>query len=336
MSPKTPARRIPAAAQPTLPRPEPVFQTTPRGVLIHAESLSKWYGQVIGLNDVTFDVAPGVTGLLGPNGAGKSTFLKLATGLIRPSKGSIEVLGEDPWNNPRLLERIGLAPEHDAFYEHLTGLEFVTLLTRMQGHGRAEAKSKAKEALERVKLTPHMTRRIATYSKGMRQRTKIAQALVHAPELLLLDEPLTGTDPLGRREMIDFVRGLAKEGTSIIVSSHVLYEIEAMTQNILLIHRGRVIAEGNIHQIRELIDEHPHNVRIDSDRPRDLAERLVKLPGVVTVRVPDGGALVEAETRKPDAFYHELQQLLRREKFNVTSLTSPDDNLEAVFRYLVK
>lgn len=303
--------------------------------IVRAQGLSKWYGQVIGLNDVTLDVAPGITGLLGPNGAGKSTFLKLCTGLVRPSMGTIRVLGQDPWNNPLFLRRIGLAPEHDAFYEHMTGLEFVTLLTRMTGHAKPKAQRLARQALEQVRLTPDIHRRIATYSKGMRQRVKMAQTLVHNPELLFLDEPLTGTDPVGRREMMDFIRGLAKAGKSIIVSSHILYEVEAMTPNILLIHKGRVVAEGNIHQIRELIDEHPHHVRIEVDRPRDLATRLVGLPSVVTVRVPDG-AFVEAETRQPDAFYQQLQGILQRERFRIVSLTSPDDNLESVFRYLVK
>jgi ABC-2 type transport system ATP-binding protein len=266
------------------------------GPIVVARDLSKWYGQIIGLNDVTMDVEPGITGLLGPNGAGKSTFLKLCTGLVRPSKGSVRILGEDPWNNPRLLQRIGLAPEHDAFYEHMSGLQFVTLLARVGGMSRQKADRRAREVLEHVKLTPNMNRRIATYSKGMRQRVKIAQAIVHDPELLFLDEPLTGTDPMGRREMIDFIKGLAKAGKSVLVSSHVLYEVEAMTSNILLIHRGRVVAEGNIHQIRELIDEHPHNIRIEAARPRDLAARLIGLPGVVTVRIPNN-THVEAASR---------------------------------------
>lgn len=306
-----------------------------KGPVVQAEGLSKWYGQVIGLNDVTLEVAPGITGLLGPNGAGKSTFLKLCTGLIRPSKGTVRVLGQDPWNNPLFLRRIGLAPEHDAFYEQMTGLQFVALLTRMSGHSRAKAEKLARQVLEQVRLSPHIHRRIATYSKGMRQRVKIAQTLVHDPELLFLDEPLTGTDPVGRREIMDFIRALAKAGKSIIVSSHILYEVEAMTPNILLIHKGRVVAEGNVHQIRELIDEHPHNVRIEVDRPRELAARLVGLPGVTAVRVPDG-AFVEAETRQPDAFYQQLQSVLQRDRFRVVSVASPDDNLESVFRYLVK
>lgn len=303
--------------------------------IVSAHDVSKWYGQIIGLNDVSLEIGPGITGLLGPNGAGKSTFLKLCTGLVRPSKGSLTVLGQDPWNNPRLLRRIGLAPEHDAFYENMTGLQFVQLLARVSGLSRYKADKRAREVLEMVQLTPHIQRRIATYSKGMRQRVKVAQAIVHDPELLFLDEPLTGTDPMGRREMIDFIRRLAKSGKSVLVSSHVLYEVEAMTSNILLIHRGRVLAEGNIHQIRELIDEHPHNVRIETDRSRELAQRLVGLPGVVAVKLP-GDAHVEAETRQPDAFYQSLQQILAQGQFKVVSVTSPDDNLESVFRYLVK
>jgi ABC-2 type transport system ATP-binding protein len=302
--------------------------------VIYAAGLSKWYGQVIGLNDVTLEVPRGITGLLGPNGAGKSTFLKLCTGLIRPSQGTIRILGEDPWNNPALQRRLGLAPEHDTFYEHLTGLKFVTLLLKISGHPGFRAERLARDALEQVKLTPHIHRRIATYSKGMRQRVKIAQAIAHNPDCLLLDEPLTGTDPVGRREMIDFIRGLGKQGKSVIVSSHVLYEVEAITNNILLIHKGRVIAEGNIHQIRELIDEHPHNVRIEVDRPRELGQAVIGLPHVVNVHFPSPN-MVEVQTRRPDEFYPRVNELLLKGKFNVVGMSSPDDNLQAVFKYLV-
>lgn len=303
-------------------------------ILLRARELSKWYGQVIGLNDVTVDLPRGITGLLGPNGAGKSTFLKLCTGLIRPSRGRIEVLGEDPWNNPNLLRRIGLAPEHDTFYDRMTGLEFVTLLARMSGMPRKQAERAAKEALEKVALTDAIHRRIGTYSKGMKQRAKIAQALVHDPEVLFLDEPLTGTDPVGRREMVEFIRRLGKAGKTILVSSHVLYEIEAMTSNILLIAKGRIIAEGNLHQIRELIDEHPHNVRIEVDRPRALGQLIAGLPGVVSLQFPNESTL-EVQTRTPDDFYNRVVAVMAREKFRVLSMTSPDDNLQAVFKYLV-
>lgn len=302
--------------------------------ILHTENLSKWFGQVIALNDVTVEVPRGITGLLGPNGAGKSTFLKLATGLIHPSRGAMRVLGQDPWNNPWLMSRVGLAPEHDTFYDRLTGLEFIMLVARLNGLSRGRARSRATEILDQVGLADALHRRVGGYSKGMKQRAKIAQALVQDPEVLFLDEPLTGTDPVGRRQMIEFVRGLGKKGKSILVSSHVLYEIEAMTNNILLIARGRILAEGNIHEIRDLIDEHPHNVRLEVDRPRELAQQLVGLPGVVSVHIVDE-AHVEAQTRKPDEFYSRIPNVLKAGRFNAVSMTSPDDNLQAVFKYLV-
>lgn len=302
--------------------------------VLETRELSKWYGQVIGLNDVTVEVPRGITGLLGPNGAGKSTFLKLATGLIRPSRGEIRVLDHEPWNNPDLMARVGLAPEHDTFYDRMTGLEFVTFFARLAGRPAAEAERAARATLERVGLADAMHRRVGAYSKGMRQRAKIAQALVHDPEVLFLDEPLTGTDPIGRRDLIEFIRGLGKAGKSVIVSSHVLHEIEAMTTNILVIHRGRILAEGDIHHIRGLIDEHPHHVRIEVDRPRQLAQQLALVPGVVALRIPDDRT-VEVETRTPEEFYKRIAGMLQKDRFRVVSLSSPDDNLQAVFRYLV-
>jgi len=302
--------------------------------ILVAEHLSKWYGDVIGLNDVSVEVPKGITGLLGPNGAGKSTFLKLCTGLIRPSRGRIGVLGHNPWNNPYLMQRVGLAPEHDTFYDRMTGLEFVRLMGRLSGMDPAQAEKAARSALDEVGLSEAIHRRVGAYSKGMKQRAKIAQSLVHDPELLFFDEPLTGTDPVGRREMIDFIRRLGKQGKSVLVSTHVLHEVEAMTQNILLIAKGRILAEGNIHQIRELIDEHPHNVRIEVDRPRELAQQILGLPNVVNVHIPSEN-IIEVQTRKPDEFYPRVTELMLRGKFHVTSMSSPDDNLAAVFKYLV-
>lgn len=302
--------------------------------MLRTHELSKWFGQVIALNDVTVDVPTGITGLLGPNGAGKSTFMKLATGLIKPSRGRIELIGHDPWNNPALLARIGLAPEHDTFYDRLTGLEFLKLVGRLNGLTSAAADRRARDMLANVGLADAVNRRVGAYSKGMKQRVKIAQALLHDPEILFLDEPLTGTDPVGRREMIAFVRDLGKQGKSILVSSHVLHEIEAMTNEILLIAKGRIVAEGNVHRIRELIDEHPHHIRIEVDRPHDLGQLLLRLPGVVSLKIPSAQFL-EVETRKPEEFYARLTPILAKETFKVLSMTSPDDNLQAVFRYLV-
>jgi len=216
--------------------------------VVSSEHLSKWYGQVIGLNDVTVAVPSGITGLLGPNGAGKSTFMKLITGQLKPSKGGVTVLGEPIWGNPSAYFRIGFCPEQDRFYERMTGREWVTALVGLNGITDAAAKDMAARALETVGLTDVADKKIAAYSKGMRQRVKLAQALAHDPELLILDEPLSGMDPLVRRKTIRMIKDWGRAGKSIIVSSHILHEIESMTSNILLINQGRILAEGNVHQ----------------------------------------------------------------------------------------
>ena len=303
--------------------------------LVTAEHLSKWYGQVIGLNDVTVSVPAGITGLLGPNGAGKSTFMKLVTGQLKPSKGAITVLGEPIWGNPKLFFRIGFCPEQDAFYERMTGLEWVTALVRLNGYSESQADAAAKEALEQVDLMPAANKKIGAYSKGMRQRVKLAQALVHDPELLILDEPLTGMDPLMRRRTIRLIKDWAKSGKSILVSSHILHEIEAMTSNILLINNGRILAEGNVHQIRDLIDEHPHTVYIKAADPRALARRFLADDDVLSLKFEEGAIVVQ--TAKPDVFYTRLTVLAASgEAGAVDEVASPDDNLAAVFQYLVK
>lgn len=303
--------------------------------VVAAEQLSKWYGQVIGLNDVTVTVPPGITGLLGPNGAGKSTFMKLITGQLSPSKGSVKVLGEPIWRNPALYFRIGFCPEQDAFYERMTGLEWVKALVRLNGYSDAEAQQAAERALTTVDLMDVANKKIGAYSKGMRQRVKLAQAIVHDPDVLILDEPLTGMDPLGRRKTMKMIREWARQGKSVLVSSHILHEVELMTPNILLINNGRILAEGNVHQIRDLIDEHPHTVYIRADDPRRLAREFLTHDDVLSMRFEPGAVIVE--TGKPDAFYGRLTDLVADGSCGtVSEVTSPDDNLQAVFKYLVK
>jgi ABC-2 type transport system ATP-binding protein len=303
--------------------------------VIAADHLSKWYGQVIGLNDVTLAVPPGVTGLLGPNGAGKSTFMKLITGQLAPSKGTIRVLGEPIWRNPMLYFRIGFCPEQDAFYERMTGLEWVAALAGLNGVGEAAALKMAKDALHVVDLEEAAHKKIGAYSKGMRQRVKMAQALAHDPELLILDEPLSGMDPIARRKTIRLIKEWGRSGKSVVVSSHILHEIESMTSNILLINQGRILAEGDVHQIRDLIDEHPHMVRIKADRPRDLAQRFLAQDHVLSMKFEEG--VVVVQTAKPDAFYAQLTEVAASGACGaIEEITSPDDNLQAVFQYLVK
>jgi ABC-2 type transport system ATP-binding protein len=305
--------------------------------VVTAEHVSKWYGQVIGLNDVSVSVPPGVTGLLGPNGAGKSTFMKLITGQLKPSKGDVKVLGEPIWRNPHLYFQIGFCPEQDAFYERMTGLEWVRALVRLNGLADKAADEAARKAIAAVDLVEAADKKIGAYSKGMRQRIKLAQALVHDPQLLILDEPLAGMDPIGRRKTIRLIRDWGRAGKSIIVSSHILHEIESMTSNILLINNGRILAEGDVHQIRDLIDEHPHTVYVRAADPRRVARQFLDDNGddVRSLKFEEGAVVVE--TGKPDAFYARLTDMAASGEFGaIEEVTSPDDNLQAVFQYLVK
>ena len=304
-------------------------------MMITASHLSKWYGQVSGLNDVTVDVPPGITGLLGPNGAGKSTFMKLVTGQLKPSKGTLQVMGEPIWGNHALYARIGFCPEQDAFYERMTGMEWVTGLVRLNGLSETDATAAAGRALEAVDLSAAAGKKIGAYSKGMRQRVKLAQAIALDPELLILDEPLNGMDPIQRRRTIQLIHDWAAAGRSVLVSSHVLHEVEALTSNVLVINNGRIVAEGDVHHIRELIDEHPHSVSIRAGQPRELAREILSQDGIISLRFESDRLIVETE--KPDAFYTRLTELAASGAAGVIDeVTSPDDNLQAVFKYLVK
>jgi ABC-2 type transport system ATP-binding protein len=302
--------------------------------VVEFDGVSKWYGNVIGLNKFSLRIPAGITGLLGPNGAGKSTLLQLATGQLRPSQGQVRVLGHSPWNNPALTRFIGLCPEQDAFYEWMTGFDFVRTCARLTGMGR-KSKAAAEKAIATVGLTANMGRPIRGYSKGMRQRIKLAQALVHEPRILFLDEPFTGTDPVARRDLLDVIRGLTAAGRSVLVSSHVLHEVETLTHYVVLLHRGRLVAEGNIRQIRDLIDLHPHRIVLVADDYRGLAAKLMRWEDVEGVKVMRRESAVMVETRQPDAFYARLPALSLENGTAVREVFSEDDNLEAVFKYLV-
>ena len=304
--------------------------------VIETSQLSRWYGQVLGLNDVTVNVASGITALLGPNGAGKSTLLWILTGQLKPSQGQARLYGGDPWNNPGVLRRVGFCPESDGFWPNLRGIEFVSLLARLSGLEASKSRDAAAEALETVGLAEVKERRVGTYSKGMRQRLKFAQAIAHDPDLLILDEPLGGMDPIGRRDMLRLIRRLAGAGKDVLLASHVLHEVESVTSRILLMNKGRVLAEGDVHEIRALIDRHPHRVRVECDRPRDLARDLVGPADVVRVEFgPDGRSLVVC-TARPDDFYARLAGVLVAGGYDVETIESEDDNLAAVFQYLTE
>ena len=312
----------------------PPLQTA--GSTIRMDDVAKWYGQVVAVNGVSLEVRPGVTGLLGPNGAGKSTLMKILTGQLRPSRGSATVLGHVPWNNAEMNRFLGFCPEQDSFYERMTGRRFVETLLSLNGYSRRDIQLRSRAAIEEVGMTDVADGKIAGYSKGMRQRIKLAQAIAHDPEVLVLDEPVTGLDPVGRRHIIDLVRKWGDEGRTVLVSSHILHEVESMTSTVLLINHGRLLAEGDVHEIRDLIDEHPHHVTLTTSDPRSLAARLIAEKDVVSVRFDEHSRNVTAETVKPDEFYLRIPHLVLKEGVDVDELSSPDDNLQAVFDYLVK
>ncbi len=294
---------------------------------------SRWYGPVMALNDVSFELGPGVYGLLGPNGAGKSSLLKMASGQLRPSQGTVELLGRPAFGSPEVFHAVGLCSDTDAMFEDFTGLQFVSSLLSLNGFDRAQAHKLATEAIEIVDLKDAMHRRVGGYSKGMRQRIKLAQALAHQPEVLFLDEPLTGMDPQNRKRISDLMRRLGDEGRTVLVSTHILHELEQVTRRVLLIHNGRVLAEGDLGEIRDLLDRHPRSVRIKAKDTRGLARELVTLPDLVSLNLEDATQNLLAEIRKPDAFFTKVQEVSAT--YGVEEMWVTDENLESVFSYLV-
>ncbi len=303
--------------------------------VIETSGLSKWYGNVLGLNDVTLGVESGVTGLLGPNGAGKSTLLKLITGQLKPNIGEVRIYGQKIWNNYSLYSRIGFCPEQDSFYEELSGWDFLVNLIKLHNGDEEEEKEKANSALNVVELLPVKDRVVRSYSRGMRQRLKFAQAIAHDPDVLILDEPLNGLDPLGRRRIIRLIKELGAAGKTILVSSHILPEIEAMTKKIILIHQGKVFAQGNIHYIRDLIETHPHVVSLRCSRVRDLAAELIKEDFVLKIDLESSPDNLRIETNNRDKFFELLLSLINQMELEVEEIVSSDDNLQAVFDYLI-
>jgi ABC-2 type transport system ATP-binding protein len=302
--------------------------------VVVAEGCSKWYGEIMGVSDVNWKLEGGIVGLLGPNGAGKSTLIKLMAGLHAPSRGTIKVFGESPFTNTAVRARIGYAPEHEAAWDELSALELVTIMGRLSGIPAAKADKAAKDALERVGMTGAKDRQVRGFSKGMRQRTKLATAMVHDPDFLLLDEPLTGVDPMARIDIIAQIEALAKAGKTVVVSSHVLYEIEALTEDILVIYRGQKLASGNVYGIRQLIDKRPHTIRIECFDPHALGAVMSASDHVVRVAFERNAVLLE--TRTPDKCYDDVAVAVLDKGIKIEAMTSPDNNLAAVFEYLTQ
>jgi len=301
---------------------------------IRLSKLSKWYGKIIAVNELSVSIGPGVTGLLGPNGAGKTTLLRCLAGQLRPSLGSVTVSGRNPWGNKEHNARIGVCPDASWLIDELTPMELLTFGLKARGFPPDEAAARAEEALLLFDLGHALTRAIITLSRGTRQRVNLAQAFAHDPDVLLLDEPLTGLDPVARSRAVDRIKERGEAGKCVVVSSHILREVESMTEQVLLLHKGRLVAYGNAMEIRDLIDEHPHQIAIECDKPRELARRLVDLPAVQGVRFPQDN-VVEVHSLSPDQCYPEIARMAIEADIAVRSLTSPDASLEALFKYLV-
>lgn len=302
------------------------------GPVIRVDQVSKFFGGVVAVSEVSFEIQPGVTALLGPNGAGKSTIMRVIAGLEAPSLGTVEVLGADPRTDIAVRGRMGLVPQQDALFDRLTALQFVRLAA--QTHGLANADAAARAALSTVDLDPDDTRPCRSYSKGMRQRVKVAQGIVHDPELVILDEPLTGLDPIQRRALIAVFRRLGDEGRCVLVSSHVLDEVARIGSRVLVIAQGRLAASGDFRAIRALMDDRPRRVRVVADDPNGLAAALVDDGTVVGLQLDGGTAIVD--TADIDRLGRRVAQLAKERSIRLREFRPLDDDLESVFRYLVE
>ncbi|MEZ6130465.1 MAG: ABC transporter ATP-binding protein [Planctomycetaceae bacterium] len=307
--------------------------------LLELNQVTKLYGTVIGVNDFSMQLKPGAYGLLGPNGAGKSTLLNLLIGQLVPTRGTVKVLGQSPRNNPALMKRIGFCPGFEGLYARTSGLEWVTLLLRMHGIPAGEAGDRAVNCLALTGMAEHMNRPIAAYSRGMRQRTKLAQAIAHEPTFLILDEPFSGLDPVGRAEMTDVLNDWIALGNSLIIASHVLHEIEALTSSFLLICGGRLLASGTAAEVNELLFDTPSELTIECDEAWQLAGLLMQKELAVSVRIEQssrGLDRVLLRTLKAGTLCSELPGLIAEYGFSVNRVRSADDSLQALFNSLLK
>jgi ABC-2 type transport system ATP-binding protein len=307
----------------------------PREQSIVFENVSKFYGEVLGINKVDLSIPPGITSLVGPNGSGKTTLMNLLTGLIQPSRGRIDVLGIRPDQPDRLFHRMGYCTQFDTFPRGVTGFQFVESYLRIHGYGGKEAAALAREALEKAGLVEAAHRKIAGYSKGMRQRIKLAQAISHHPGVLVLDEPLNGLDPLARSEMIRLFQELAEQGQHIIVSSHILHEVDLISDCVIMLNEGYVVAEGDIREVRGEMETRPLQILLRCERPERLAMRLFEQDHVVEVRIHDDRGGLMVSTRDSDRFYLVLNEILMEEGLAVDHVSPADENVDAVYQYLI-
>lgn len=303
--------------------------------LIVFEDVSKFYGEILGVNRINLTIEPGITSLVGPNGSGKTTLMNLMTGLIQPTRGEIRLLGIAPTDPEQLFRRVGYCGQFDSFPRGVTGYQFVNSFLRVHGYEKRQAEEKAWQAIERVGLVEAASRNVAGYSKGMRQRIRLAQSIAHEPQVMILDEPLNGLDPMARAETIRLFRELAREGLHLIISSHILHEVDTMSDRVVLINNGYILAEGGVTGVREEIEDHPMQVMIRCDQPRDLAARVFAAPHIVEVQLhPDRQGLF-VKTTNPDDLFLMMNRLAIESSVVIESVTPVDDDLAAVYHYLI-
>ena len=304
--------------------------------LVVFDRVSKFYGEVLGVDRVTLSIPPGITGLVGPNGSGKTTLMNLATGLIRPTRGSVSVLGIPPSDPERLFAVVGYCTAFEAFPAGVTGHGFLEGILSLRGEGPVAVQAGAAKALERVGLVEAAHRKVAGYSKGMRQRLRLAAAIAHEPRVLLLDEPLNGLDPMARAEVLELFRALAAEGRHVVVSSHILHEVDLLADRVVLVKSGYVVAEGEAHGLREEVAERPMQVLVRCDRPGYLAARLFDEGLVSEIELHEDGRGLLARTKSPDRFFLALNGAVLEGGLEVETVTPADDDVKAVYRYLIE
>ena len=305
------------------------------GQMIIFDDVSKFYGDILGVNRVNLTIAPGITSLVGPNGSGKTTLMNLMTGLLKPTRGRINILGMAPDEPERLFRRVGYCAQFDSFPRGATGREFIRSYLTVHGYERAKANELTERALERVGLMDAADRKVGGYSKGMRQRVRLAQSIAHNPTVLILDEPLNGLDPMARAETIRLFRQLAADGLHLILSSHILHEVDMMSDSVVLINNGYIVAEGDIHGVRDEMEEHPMQVLVRCDRPSRLAARLFEHDHIVEARLHEDRRGLFIKTRDADKFYVLLNRVVLEEKLSIESVAPADDDLNAVYQYLI-
>ncbi len=303
--------------------------------MIIFDDVSKFYGEILGVNRINLQIASGITSLVGPNGSGKSTLMNLMTGLLRPTRGSISILGVRTDQPERLFRQLGYCSQFDSFPRGLTGRDFIKSFLLVHGVTAEQSESLAETALERVNLLDAADRKLGAYSKGMRQRIRLAQAIAHQPSVLILDEPLNGLDPMVRAETIALFRSLAAEGLYLIISSHILHEVDMMSDRVILLNNGYVVAEGNIHGVRDEMEEHPAQILIRCDHPSRLAARVFDHDHVVEARLHEDRRGLFIRTRDADRFYLLLNRVVADGEINIETIAPVDDDLSAVYQYLI-